>query len=160
MAKDAREIFDAQNLSDDELREVIREQLREAPEVDEGWIEVEVDAGHVRLSGQLGTDGEVRLAEKLVAELVGADRHTSELVVGAQHREERPLDPDADPAGEADDQAGEERRPQSDTAAHLQKDLEAETYGTRDMQQAIQEGATYEPPDRPRPDGYDSGENH
>jgi len=160
MATDAREPFDATNLSDDELRQVIREQLREAPEVDEGWVEVEVDAGHVRLSGQLGTDGEARITEKLVTELVGVDRFTNELVVGAQHREERPLDPSEDAAGEAPDQGGEERRAQSDTAAHLQEDLEAETYGTRDMQQAIQEGPTYEPPDRPRPDGYDSGENH
>jgi hypothetical protein len=155
MASEPGDVFDAQNLSDAELREVIRERLREAPEVDEGWVEVEVDAGHVRLSGQLGTDGEVQLSEKLVADLVGVDQLTNELTVGAQHREERSLD-----ATSADDSEGEDRRPQSDTAAHLQEDLEAESFGTHDIQQAIQEGSTYAPPDRPRPDGYRSGEDH
>jgi hypothetical protein len=158
MTSDDRDIFDAQNLSDTELRQVIREQLREAPEIDDGWVEVEVDAGHVRLSGQLGTDGEVQLSEKLVMELVGADQLTNELTVGAQHREERPLDPD-EAELRADDELGGDR-PQSDTAAHLQEDLEAESFGTQDMQQAIQEGPTYEPPHRPRPDGYRSGEDH
>lgn len=155
MARDSREIFDTQNLSDDELRRVILERLRESPKVDEGWVEVEVDAGHVRLSGQLGTDSEAKLVEKLVVELVGAEELTSELTVGAQHREERTLEPET---GRSED--GDDDRPQSDTAQHLQEDLEAESYGTQDMQQSIQEGPTYEPPTRPRPDGYRSDEDH
>jgi hypothetical protein len=49
---------------------------------------------------------------------------------------------------------------QSDTAEHLVEDLDAQTYGTHDVGTAVEEGASYEPPDRPVPDGYGSREAH
>jgi hypothetical protein len=61
---------------------------------------------------------------------------------------------------ESDDQLGEVRFDQSDTAEHMVEDLDALTYGTHDVGTAIEEGTAYEPPDRPVPDGYGSTERH
>jgi hypothetical protein len=162
MARDFGGVYKTEDMSDDELQELITQQLNEYPNLDAGWIEVRVRDGHVTLAGPVGTDGERRVAEKVVAEVLGVREYSNELVVSASHRQELPEATDEAIAAEeeADDHLGSDTRQQSDTAAHLVDDLEGETFGTRDMQQAIQEGATYIPPDRPLPDGYDSQEDH
>jgi hypothetical protein len=162
MARDFGGVFDIEGMSDDELQELISQQLQEYPNVDAGWIEVRVRDGHVTLAGTVGTDAELQVAEKVVAELLGIGDFTNELIVNELHRGELPesID-DALMVEEAlDDHLGGDLRQQSDTAAHLVDDPESEAMGTHDMQQAIQEGATYVPPDRLMPDGYDSTENH
>lgn len=87
--------------------------------------------------------------------MIGIDTYENELVVDELHRADNP-----EAADEVDDQSGEPDPQQSDTAEHLVEDLETETYGTHDVQEAIRDGATYIPPDRPVSDGYDSRENH
>jgi hypothetical protein len=162
MPKDYSGIHDVAGMSDEELRDLIVQQLEEHPALDAGWIEVEVADGFVTLAGTVGTDGEKQISESVIAQVLDADGYENALVVNELHRHETPeaSDDDLSARSEADDHLGGETRQQSDTAAHLEEDLEAETFGTRDMQQSIQEGATYLPPDRPIADGYQSEENH
>jgi hypothetical protein len=162
MARDYGDIFNTGDMSDRELRELVTQQLTEYPNLDPGWIEVDVTDGLVTLSGTVGTDGEKQVAEKVVAEILGVERYTNELMVNELHREALPEDADAamTAESEADDHFGEGPGQHSDTASHLVEDPDAEAFGTRDMQRSVQEGATYVPPDRPIPDGYNSEEDH
>lgn len=157
--------IDFSTMSDDEVYDLVLQHLGEYPELDVGWITVAVRDGHVKLSGRVSSDGEVQIAEKAVVEVlgIGEERFTNELVVDELHRGEMPEAADdavvADE--EVDDQLGEEGgSQQSDTAEHLTEDLEALTYGTHDARGAVEDGASYEPPDRPVPDGYGNRENH
>jgi len=157
--------FDFSTMTDDEIYDLVVQHLGEYPELDLGWIEVRVRDGHVTLSGAVSSDGEAQIAEKAVVEVLGIDdeHFTSELVADELHRGENPeAADDAVTADlEVDDQLGEEGgTQQSDTAEHLVEDLDALSYGTHSAQAAIEDGASYEPPDRPVPDGYGNRENH
>jgi BON domain len=155
------DIFDFSGMTDDELYDLVVQHLREHPEVDEGWIQVGVREGRVTLSGRVGSDGEVSVAEQVVAEILGLEL-TNELVVDELHRGEMPEA--ADDAVmqdlEVDAQYGETNESQSDTAAHLVEDLAAQTYGTHSVTDAVNDGAAYSPPDRPMGEGYGSRESH
>jgi hypothetical protein len=156
------DIFDFSGMTDDELYDLVVQQLREHPEVDEGWISVGVKDGHVTLSGRVGSDSEVSVAEQVVTEILGIEQFTNELIVDELHRGEMPEA--ADDAVmqdlEVDAQYGETNENQSDTAAHLVEDLESQTYGTHSVTDAINDGAAYIPPDRPMGEGYGSRESH
>lgn len=154
--------FDFDNMDDEEVYDVVQQQLREYPNLDPGRIEVSVRDGHVTLAGRVGTDGEKQVAEKVVVETLGITKFSNELVVSELARGDVPEAADEAAAYEAelDEQMGGGTSSQSDTAAHLAEDLDAETFGTRDMQKAVEEGATYEPPDRPIAEGYGSEEQH
>jgi hypothetical protein len=160
--RDRGELFDVSGLTDDELYERVVDRLRESPEVDEEWIDVRVRDGHVTLAGRVGSDTEAAVAEHVVSTLTGPERFTTELVVSVLRRGEMPEAADEAVAAdlEVDDQAGEGNEEHSDTAAHLAEDLHAQTFGTHDPGTAIEEGASYSPPDRPRGDGYGSRERH
>lgn len=162
MAKEYGGIYDVSNMSDEELRQLVVQQLSEYPNIDSEWVRVEVKDGHVSLSGRVGTDGAVQVAEQVVNAILGIESYTNDLMVDELHRGQAPSAADvaASAADQYEDQLGEPEGHSTDTAAHLTEDIEAETYGTHDMQKAIQEGATYIPPDRPISDGYDSRENH
>lgn len=154
--------FDFSGMTDDELYDLVVQHLREHPEVDEEWIDVRVADGQVTLAGRVGSDTEASVAEQVLTTTLGLDRVVNELVVDALHRGEMPEAADESVAAdrEVDDQAGEGNKAHSDTASHLSPDLDAETYGTHDLGTAVEEGATYIPPDRPRGDGYGSREQH
>ena len=157
--------FDFTEMTDDEIYDLVVQHLGEYPELDVGWIEVAVRSGHVTLSGRVSSDGEVQIAEKALLDVLGLSQEsfTNDLVVDELHRGESPdaADDAATADREADDQLGSGGAfDQSDTAGHLVEDLDALTYGTHDVGEAVEEGASYEPPDRPVPDGYGSRENH
>jgi len=156
--------FDFSSMTDDEIYDLVVQNLGEYPELDMGWIDVAVRNGHVTLSGRVSSDGEVQIAEKALVEVLGLDEThlTNELIVDELHRGEMPEAADDAVAQEleSDDQLGETAMDQSDTADHLVEDLDALTYGTHDVGTAIEEGASYEPPDRPVADGYGSRESH
>lgn len=154
--------FDFDDMDDEAIYDVVQQQLREYPNLDPGWIDVAVKDGHVTLSGRVGTDAERQVAEKVVVETLGITRFSNELVVSEHVRGDVPEAADEAAAYEAelDDQMGGGNSNQSDTAAHLAEDLDADTFGTHDMQKAIEEGTAYQPPDRPIADGYGSEEQH
>jgi hypothetical protein len=156
--------FDFSEMNDDEIYDLVVQHLTEYPELDVGWIDVIVRDGHVTLSGRVSSDGEVQIAEKALIDVLGLSEEsfTNDLVVDELHRGEMPeaADDAVTAELETDDQLGSQSFSQSDTAEHLVEDLEALTYGTHDAGAAVQDGASYEPPDRPVPDGYGSREDH
>jgi hypothetical protein len=156
------DIFDFSGMTDDELYDLVVQQLREHPEVDEGWIQVGVRDGHVTLSGRVGSDSEVSVAEQIITEILGIEQFTNELMVDELHRGENPEAADDAVMADldADAQYGATNENQSDTAAHLVEDLEAQTYGTHSASDAVNDGASYNPPDRPVGEGYGSRESH
>lgn len=163
MARDyGADRLDFEDMDDDELRSLVLEQLREYPNLDAGWIDVDVKEGFVTLSGRVGTDNEVRVAESVLHEALGIEDYSNELIVDELHRGERSeaADVAAMEEQEVDSQLGEAAHQQSDTAEHIAEDLEEQTYGTHDMGSAIRDGTAYTPPDRPIADGYTSRENH
>ena len=159
----AGDLYDFQNMTDDEMREVVLEHLRDSPKLDVDDIEVDVRDGRVTLSGRVGTDMEVRVAEAVLDDVLGLDDFSNELVVDELRRGDDPSNLGDDAAGwdgDLTEAAANASSQQSDTAEHLVEDLEAETHGSSDMGQAIRDGSAYSPPDGPVSDGYGSRENH
>ena len=155
------DLYDFGDMTDDEIRSVVIEHLRDNPTIDSDWIDVLVRGGHVTLTGQVGTDGEVQVAEEIVHDVLGIEDYQNDLIVDEFHRGTLPeaVDEAISEVDELEDQ-GDIHDQQSDTADHLVDNLEDETYGTHDMDASIRDGTTYVPPDSPRPGGYESRENH
>ncbi|HEX5830638.1 MAG TPA: BON domain-containing protein, partial [Gemmatimonadaceae bacterium] len=152
---------DLAEMDDDELRELVRERLDDVGGLDVDNVTVRVEGGVVHLVGRVGTDAELRIAEHVVTDRLGISQVENELVVDELRRSENPDDPE-----EAEDLADSESgmvgwsppEPYEDTAAHLEEDLDARLYGTADVQEAIGEGTSYEPPDGPTPEGFETYE--
>ena len=157
--------YDFSTMTDDELYDLVVQHLGEYPDLDLGWIEVKVRDGRVTLSGRVASDAEGQVAEKAVLDVLGVpgESFANELMVDELHRAELPEAVDEavvaelETASELGDPAIEQH---SDTAEHLVEDLVAQTYGTRDPSGAVQDGTSYEPPERPMADGYESREAH
>lgn len=163
MARNERsDAVDTSGMGDDEIRGLIISELREQPNIDAEWIEVDVAGGRVTLSGRVGTDAEVNIARNIVTDVIGAASLQNELLVDETHRGERAAGSDEAQMEDEElgQQVGGDMGQQSDTAAHLQENLDEEQWGTHDVQSAIQDGTAYTPPDSPTADGYDSREDH
>lgn len=144
-------LYDFDGMSDDEIRSVVLEHIRDYPNLDADDVDVLVRDGAVTLTGRVGSDAEVQIASSLLDDLLGLEQFSNELMVDELRR------------GEDDGETtamGDPGSYQSDTAEHLVEDLEAETYGTDDMGKAIRDGSPYSPPDAPSTDGYGSREDH
>ena len=154
------DLYDFGMMDDDEIRTVVLEHLREQPNLDADWIDVIVKDGFVTLSGRVGTDAEVEVAESVLDDLLGLDHFSNELVVDELHRGEMPEGADEEVALGGDLQGGERMLHQSDTAEHLVEQLEDQQFGTENVQEAIRDASPYEPPTHPTPGGYGSREEH
>lgn len=155
MVRDFEDLHDLDDLDDTELRDLVRERLADNGGVDMDNVTVRVREGVVHLLGRVGTESELRVAEHVLTDGVGVTRYENELVVDALRRTKAA---EAADDAAADDEAnssilGDGDRQQSSEAAHLEEDLGAELYGTRDVQDAIESGESYSPPDRATPEG-------
>lgn len=161
MADDFEDLYDLGNMSDDELKEFVLQEFSEYPEVDLDAVEVNVRNGAVTLAGRVGTEAEQQAPERILTEVLGIANVRNELVIDEVRRFQ---------ASEAADDAWAENLEQSpqmtangprtsDEAEHLMENLDAEQYGTENVQEAIERGTAYEPPDRPVQEGS-SGEQH
>jgi hypothetical protein len=159
MARDYEDIHDLDNLDDDELREVVREHLTANNFVDVDDISVRIRDRVVYLSGRVGTEGETRVAERLVTDLLGYPDVQNELVVDPIRRAESPMDVE-------DHLASEEAHeglllgdvPAQDTDEVMQargdEDARERAFGTTDMQDSIAHGTAYIPPTSPTQEGF------
>ena len=156
MAHDYEDVHDLENMSDDELRRLVRDRLSEHPALDVDDINVHVESGTVRLIGRVGTETEVRVADHILTDELGLSDVSNELVVDAMRRAESPEAID-DHLADEDEHAGlllgDRPVPLSPEAEHLEEDLDAMLYGTTDLQSAIERGAPWIPPERPTPEG-------
>lgn len=158
MAQDFENLRDIAGLSDSELRDVVRETLRDSNAIDHEDIVVRVADGVVHLTGRVGTEQELRIAERLLTDVLGIERLESELVVDTLRRAESPIAIDEHLADEAEREAlllGERAIPISPETDHLADDVGARLNGTTDVHDAIERGTPWIPPESPTPEGLD-----
>ena len=158
MARDYEDIYDLDDLNDDELRQVVRDHLAANNFVDVDDITVRVEGGVVHLAGRVGTDGELRVAEHLVTDLLGLQSVENELVVDPNRRPESPEAVDehiAEQDATAGLLLGDSPRQESDEVmqARGDEDTDERAYGTVDVQDAIAHGTSYILPTSPTPEG-------
>jgi hypothetical protein len=170
MADDFEDLHDIEELSDDELREVVRRHLAADTALDADDVQVTVQAGTVFLDGRVGTEQEQRIAERIVADVLGIQAYENRIFVDPIRRGESPEAAD-ESAVDDDIRAG---RLLGDRAVPLEReseleteDLDAELYGTTDVQKAIADGTAWIPPEGPTSEGIagqeqrgESGEDH
>lgn len=165
MARDFENLDDLDDLNDGELRDLVRQHLREHNGIDPDDITVSISDGTVVLEGRVGTDAERRIAEHVLTDVAGLASVTNNLVVDPLRRAESPQD--------MDDHLAEEDRTEglllgdrpvafSPEAEHLEEDLDAQLSGTTDVGKAIVDGTPWIPPESPTQEGIDGarGEDH
>jgi hypothetical protein len=169
MASGYENVHDAGDLSDAELRDVVRAHFRAHNGLDADYIAVQVSGGRVRLEGRVGTDYERRAAEHVVTDVLGLQVENN-LVVQALHRAESSIAMDEHDAEEERAKGlllGDRPVPLSPEAEHLDEDLDARLHGTSDVRKAISEGTAWIPPESPTGEGLEGpggettpGEDH
>jgi hypothetical protein len=167
MARDFEDLHDLDDLSDDELRGLVREHLAAHNALDIDDLTIRAENGIVLLEGRVGTDGERLIAEHVVTDLVGAQRCRNNIFVDPSRRA---LSPEAIDEHLVDEDRreglllGDKAVPLDPETETLGDDIEAELYGTTDVGHAIQEGTSWIPPESPTPEGFtergEFGEDH
>jgi hypothetical protein len=156
MAHDYEDVNNIEQLDDAELRGLVREHLAAHNALDIDDIAVSVEEGNIVLSGRVGTEGERRIAEHILTDVLGIQDFTNDLVIDPIRRAESPIDLEEHLADE-DQRAGlllgDRAVPLSDESEHLADDGEAELAGTTDLQSAIERGGSWNPPESPTPEG-------
>ena len=174
MARDYENLNDIQDLDDRELRDLVHEHLAAHGALDVDDITISVQNGHVLLSGRVGTDGERRIAEHVLTDVVGVSDYANEIVVDPTRRAESPMAIDehlADEAARAGTLMGDVAlplEPSAEYAAADQADTVGELDGSTDYEQVTQNGIPWNPPSSPTPEGFlgsdvepeDMGEQH
>src|SRR5204863_7141107 len=156
MARDFEDIHDLDDLSDGELRGLVREHLMAHNALDIDDLTVTVDDGLVILNGRVGTDGERLIAEHVVTDLIGAQRVRNDIFVDPSRRA---ISPEAIDEHLVDEDRrdglmlGDKAVPLSPEAEHLEEDLNAELYGTTDVQHVIENGKPWIPHESPTTEG-------
>ncbi|HUQ45669.1 MAG TPA: BON domain-containing protein [Gemmatimonadaceae bacterium] len=154
--RDYENINNIDQLDDRELRDLVREQLSAHTALDIDDITVTVAQGTVTLAGRIGTDGEKRVAEHVLTDVLGITEFRNELVIDPLRRAESPLDIDehlADEERRAGTLLGDVAVSLSDESGHLADSAREDLEGTSDYQQVMEDGMTWNPPDLPTPEG-------
>jgi hypothetical protein len=171
MARDYEDINNIEQLDDRELRGVVREHLAAHNGLDIDDILVEVNEGVIVLSGRVGTEGERRIADHILTDVLGIQDFRNELVIDPIRRAESPIDVE-DHLVEEDRHSGlllgDRPVPLSPEAEHLADAPETELGGTTDVQSVIERAGSWNPPESPTPEGMsgtdaapeDYGEQH
>jgi hypothetical protein len=161
--RDFENIDDVDDLDDGELRRLVRERLAEHRGLDAADITVTVHDRVVELDGRVGTEGERRVAERIVTDLVGLTEVENNLVVDALRRAESPEAVD-DHLADEDEHAGlllgDRPVPLSPEAEHLEEDLDSRLFGTTDVGNAIANGTAWIPPTSPTQEGVEGSEDN
>lgn len=156
MAHDFENLDDLDQLSDGELRRLVRDRLREHRGLDPADITVDVHDRVVELSGRVGTEGERRVAERVVTDVIGLPLVRNDLVVDSLRRAESPEAADDSLADEEENAGlllGDRPVSLSREAEHLEEDLDGRLFGTSDVGNAIQNGTAWIPPTTPTQEG-------
>jgi hypothetical protein len=160
--KDYEDIRDTDDLNDNELRALVRDAFEQQMAVDPDDVAISVRSGIVTLSGRVGTDEELRIAERIVTDMVGLEKVRNELFVDPIRRAQSPEAIDEHLADERLHEGlllGDTPRPEAPEAEHLHENLRAELFGTTDVQQSIEDAIPWNPPDGPTPEGIEGSED-
>jgi hypothetical protein len=154
--KDYEDIDEIDELSDGELRALVRDRLEEQVAFDPSDVDISVRGGVVRLSGRVGTEEELRIVEHVVTDVIGIKEVKNDLLVDPIRRAESPEAIDEHLADEELHEGillGDRPGQEDPEAEHLQEDIRAEMFGTTDVHESIEEGIPWNPPDGPTPEG-------
>jgi BON domain-containing protein len=160
--KDYEDIRDTDDLSDNELRALVRDAFEQQMAVDPEDVEIAVRSGVVSLSGRVGTPEELRIAERIVTDIVGLSRVRNNIFVDPIRRAESPEAIDEHLADEQLHEGlllGDTPRPENPESEHLHDNLRAELFGTTDVRQSIEDAIPWNPPDGPTPEGIEGSED-
>ena len=161
MQQDSENAINRDQMTVGDIRDLVHQRLDEADDFDVDTVEISVDGGRIAVDGRVGTEGERQHVEQVIAAL-GARAYDNRVVVDELTRAQRA--DAADTARVEDVQAladlGESGKSTTDTAEHLLPRDGAESGGTQDVKEAIQEGKPYSPPDGPVQQGHQGGERH
>jgi BON domain len=154
--KDYEDIRDIDDLTDGEMRALVRDRLDEQRAFDPDDIDIAVRNGVVMLSGRVGTEEEFRIIERVVSDVVGIAKVKNDLVVDPIRRAQSPEAIDEHLVDEDLHEGlllGDKPRPDDPEAEHLHEDIRAELLGTTDVQQSIADAIPWIPPEAPTPEG-------
>ena len=167
MARDFEDIHDLDDLSDGELRDLVRQHLAANNAIDVDDLTVTVEEGVVMLEGRVGTDEERQIAEHVVTDVLGIERFENRIFVDPLRRAVTSEDIDEHVAQEDREDGlllGDTPAPREPTDESAEENEEAQQFGTTDVTKAIEEGAAWIPPESPTPEGLSErgefGEDH
>ncbi|MDB4891020.1 MAG: transport-associated protein [Gemmatimonadetes bacterium] len=156
MAHDYEDMHNIEGLDDRELRDLVREQLAEHSGLDIDDVTVLVADGTVTLSGRVGTDGERRIAEHVLTDVLGITEFVNDLVIDPVRRAESPAAIDEHLVDEEERSGtllGDVAVPFSSEAEHLADEFQDDVAGTTDYTRVMEDGMTWNPPDAPTQEG-------
>ena len=166
MADDFDNTDEIQNLSDDELQQLVKDQLREQPMLDGGAIGVHVRSGNVTVSGTVGTEEELRILDHVLTDSIGLTEVKNNVVIDGLYRAESPEAMDEHLANEEAHEGlmiGDKASQFSQESEHLADMPEVDSLedpgGTHDIRKAIEDGEPWIPPEGPTPEGLSGLEN-
>jgi BON domain-containing protein len=160
MDRDFENIHDIDNLSDDELRQLVRNHLAAHNGLDADYLDVRIEDGVVVLGGRVGTEGERRIANHVVTDILGITSVRDEIMIDPLHRAESPEAIDDHIVDEDRTDGlllGDKPLPFDPEAEPVDGDdpysLDKHLFGTADVQDAIAGGTPWIPPESPTPEG-------
>jgi hypothetical protein len=161
MAQDFENVFDLDDLSDAELRELVRDQLAQDDSLDVAGILVHVKDGYVTLAGRVGTEGEKQIADHVLSDVIGLEAFSNDLLVDPVRRDEEPEAADeavarAASRGEDPLLGGTDLSATDDEAQRVTDNDDAALFGSRDIESVMENGVPWIPPDEPTPEGRDA----
>ena len=162
MADDYDNTDEIANLTDDELRTLVRSELRAQPAFDADDITVNVRDGHVSVEGRVGTDVELRVVDHVLTDLIGLKDAENLLVVDEIRRAESPEAIDEHLVDEDEHSGillGDRPGQQTAEAEHLSHGRNRNPRATHDVTQAIEEAEPWIPPEGPTPEGRDESDS-
>jgi hypothetical protein len=155
MAGDFEDLYDIENLSDRELRDLVLEHLEASTALDIDDITVRIEDGVVVLEGRVGDAGEEQVAEHVLTDILGITKFRNELVSDPNRRAESPMAIDEHLADEAKHDGlllGDRPVSLTDESEHL-ADAPEDDEGTTDVRKATEGGMPWVPPESPTPEG-------
>lgn len=165
MARDFENVHDLENLSDAELRGLVQQHIAAHNGLDADDITVTVDAGTIVLAGRVGTDGERRVAEHVVTDVLGITSVRNDLFVDPIRRAQSSEEIDEHLATEDRTDGlllGDRPSQHNDEAFPVDGTDEQRLEGSADVGDVIAHGVPWIPPESPTPEGIDrvEGEDH
>ncbi|MEO8562573.1 MAG: BON domain-containing protein [bacterium] len=157
MARDYEDINNIDQLDGRDLRDTVREHLAAHNGLDIDDITVQIEGETlVVLTGRVGTEGERRVAEHILTDQLGIQDFRNDLVIDPIRRAESPTDIDdllVEEEREDGVLLGDRPVPFTDESAHLADVAQDDLDGSTDMQNVMEDGETWIPPESPTPEG-------